>query len=297
MRGRRVGSRPAGRDRRDRTRRRDLVRRTRRDRDPRVLSGAGRMARPRGRACPRPRRRESDRHAVRRARSVDTPWHPRRRSPHDPLAMLFAFWPAGSGRTGRTLGLSLLVALYATSVTWEAPSAELARGAFLFLFVAAVLWLPRASMRRAVARRGLDRSCGRGCSSARVSCERLRPAHLVHDVERLRGRREDRLQLESHVRPTRLASGRNGGRSRGGGRAHLLEEPMSSTSSTATRGVAPSDAFGELGDGYELAGSPDELVAAHPEWMQTYTVRMTALQSRLAVTSGTRPEIEGARPG
>ena len=66
-----------------------------------------------------------------------------------------AFWPVGrSPRRRRILALVGLVALYGFSVTWEAPSAELARGLALLAIMAAYLWLPRLPARRTIAAAG-----------------------------------------------------------------------------------------------------------------------------------------------
>ena len=66
-----------------------------------------------------------------------------------------AFWPARRRpRARRIVALVGLVALYGFSVTWEAPSAELARGLALLAIMAAYLWLPRLPARRTIAAAG-----------------------------------------------------------------------------------------------------------------------------------------------
>ena len=66
-----------------------------------------------------------------------------------------AFWPARRPpRARRVVALVGLVALYGFSVTWEAPSAELARGLALLAIMAAYLWLPRLPARRTIAAAG-----------------------------------------------------------------------------------------------------------------------------------------------
>ena len=68
------------------------------------------------------------------------------------LCTALAFWPSARAQeTRRIAAMAGLVALYAFAVTWEAPSAELARGLALLVLVAAFLWLPRLPARRSAA--------------------------------------------------------------------------------------------------------------------------------------------------
>lgn len=65
-------------------------------------------------------------------------------------AAALAFWPARSRGRLRIAALIVLVGLYAVAVTWDAPSAEVARGIPLLLLIAAWIWLPVLPARSAL---------------------------------------------------------------------------------------------------------------------------------------------------
>ncbi len=208
------------------------------------------------------------------------------------LAILSAFWPAGKGRIGRAIGLGVLVLLYATSVTWEAPSAELLRGALLFAAVAAVLWLPGLKAPHA---------------SAAVATVLL--AVVVAFPLASRVDASDPIVGYSDWRvfgfEKRIAFNWN----------HTygeLDWPQKGTEVFVATTDQPlywktyvldefsssawgrdGDGFGEAGAEYDLAGASAELVADHPEWVRSFDIEFTGLQSRLAVTSGSPLQIDG----
>ena len=67
-------------------------------------------------------------------------------------AAAIAFWPSPRAVAGRRgVAMAALVALYGFAVTWEAPSAEPARGLALLTLAAAYLWLPGLPRARAFA--------------------------------------------------------------------------------------------------------------------------------------------------
>jgi protein-glutamine gamma-glutamyltransferase len=67
-------------------------------------------------------------------------------------AAAIAFWPSRRLEAARRgAAMALLVALYGFAVTWEAPSAEPARGLALLTLASAYLWLPGLPRARAIA--------------------------------------------------------------------------------------------------------------------------------------------------
>jgi transglutaminase-like putative cysteine protease len=65
------------------------------------------------------------------------------------LAAAATFWPARRRSVGRACGLVLLLTLYATTVAWRAPQAELGQGVILLCLLAAWLWAPVLTRRGA----------------------------------------------------------------------------------------------------------------------------------------------------
>ena len=208
------------------------------------------------------------------------------------LAMLAAFWPAGEGHAGRAIGLGFLLLLYGGSVTWESPSSELARGALLFVFVAAVLWLPRLRRSHAVA----------AVATALLAVAVAFPlASRVDASDPLISYTDWRI-FGAEQRITFNWSHTYGD----------LDWPQEGTEVFVATSDTPlywktyvldefdgnawsraSDGFGEVAPEYELAGASPELVEAHPGWVRSFEVEFTGLRSRLAVTSGTIPAVSG----
>lgn len=212
------------------------------------------------------------------------------------LATLAAFWPAGRSRAAMPMGLALLLLLYGTSVTWEAPNAELLRGTLLFGFVAAVLWLPRIRLPR------LGAALGAVLLAAVVALP-------------LASRVDASDPLISYTKWSVFGADErisfNWNHTYG-----PLDWPQEGTQVfTTTTGIPTyyktfvldefdgdswtraSDAFGEAGDGYDLAGASEDLIEAHPEWIRTFDVKLSGLRSRLIPTSGSNPQIDGIEVG
>lgn len=208
------------------------------------------------------------------------------------VAMLAAFWPAGEGRAGRAIGLGVLVLLYGTSVTWESPSAELARGAALFAFVAAVLWLPRLPMPRtaaAVATILLALAVAFPLAS-RVDAsdpiisytswsifgagERI-AFNWNHTYGELDWPQEDtEVFVATTDRPLYW-------------KTYVLDE---FDGGAWTRADAD---FGQVAAEYYLSGASAYAVEKHPEWLSEFDIEFTSLRSRLLVTSGAPQDIDG----
>jgi transglutaminase-like putative cysteine protease len=208
------------------------------------------------------------------------------------LAMLAAFWPAGDGRAGRAIGLGVLILLYGISVTWEAPSAELARGAALFVFVAAVLWLPRLPAPRAAA------------AVATVLLALVVAFPLASRVD----------ASDPVISYTSWsvfgAEGRiafNWNHTYG-----ALDWPQDGTEVFVATTERPlywktyvldkfegdawtraDDDFGEFAAEYYLSGASAYAVEKHPEWLTEFDIEFTSLRSKLLVTSGAPQEIDG----
>ncbi len=208
------------------------------------------------------------------------------------LAMLAAFWPGGKGRGGQVLGIGLLILLYGSSVTWEAPSSELTRGAFLFAFLATVLWLPRLRLSRAAAGAAtalLAVAVGFSLASRVDASDPL----ISYADWRIFGS-ETRINFNWNHTYGDLDWPQEGTEvfvatsdSPLYWKTYVLDEFDGNAWSRA------SDGFGEVTPEYELAGASPELVEAHPGWVRSFEVEFTGLRSRLAVTSGTIPAVSG----
>ncbi len=218
-----------------------------------------------------------------------------------PLAIAVAttasFWPVGAGRGARATGLATLLALYGTAVTWEAPSAELLRGAVLFGCVAAVLWLPRIALSRLAA----------GVATMLLALALALPLAARVDASdplieytswRVFGDEGERVSFNwNHT-------------------YGALDWPQEGTEVFVATTEVPlywktyvldefdgrawqrgSDDFGQTGAAYYLAGAPAELVRSRPEWVREFQIEMSALRSRLAVTAGSPALIEGLEIG
>jgi protein-glutamine gamma-glutamyltransferase len=208
------------------------------------------------------------------------------------VAMLAAFWPAGEGRTGRALGLGALVLLYATSVTWESPGSELARGIALFGFVSAVLWLPDLRPSRAVAAAGTALLAvavafplaGRVDASDPVisytdweifGAEKRITFNWNHTYGRIDWPQEgSEVFVASTDRPLYW-------------KTYVLDQFDGRVWTRAD------DGFGEYAVDYYLSGATVNTMANHPEWMREFEIELTGLRSQLAVTAGAPQEIEG----
>lgn len=208
------------------------------------------------------------------------------------LAMLAAFWPIGEGRLGRALGLALLILLYATSVTWESPGAELARGAALFAFIAAVLWLPHL------------RPLGVAAPAATVLLAVAIALPLASRVDasdpivsyadwRVFGAEEriafnwnhtygslDWPQQGSEVFVARTDEPLYW-------KTYVLDE---FNGNAWSRGP---DDFGEFPPEYALAGASIEDVQTHPAWVRDFEIDLSGLRSKLAVTAGSPRAVDG----
>ncbi len=208
------------------------------------------------------------------------------------LSMTAAFWPGGSGTIGRATGLGLLVALYATSVTWEAPEGELVRGALLFVAVAAVLWLPRVALPRAVT------------ATAAIVLAVVLALPLASRVDAsdpvisytdwtIFGS-EDRLTFNWNHTYGPLDWPQEGTEAF----VVTTDRPLywktyvldQFDGRSWTRGAGD---FGQFGADYDLSGASTELAAAHPEWVREFDVKLSGLRSRLAVTAGSRVAVQG----
>lgn len=211
-------------------------------------------------------------------------------------AILASFWPSRPGRAGHAIGLGLLLALYGFSVTWEAPSAELARGALLFVFVAAVLWLPAIRLGRLSA----------GAAAVALALAVALPLasrvdasdpvvsyttwSIFGDEERIGFNWNHTYgPLDWPQDGTPVFEAKTGVPTYW--KAFVLDE------FDGASWVRADDAFGESGPGYDLAGASQELVESHPEWVRRFDIELSALRSRLAVTSGTRVDVEGLELG
>jgi transglutaminase-like putative cysteine protease len=208
------------------------------------------------------------------------------------LATLAAFWPAGEGRAGRAVGLGVLILLYGISVTWEAPSAELARGAALFAFVAAVLWLPRLPLPRA---------------GAAIATTLLALAVAFPLASRVDASDPIISYTEWSVFGSEERITFNWNHTYG-----ALDWPQEGTEVFVATTDRPlywktyvldefaghgwtraNDSFGETSAEYYLAGATAEDVEAHPEWIREFQIELSGLRSRYAVTSGAPRAIEG----
>jgi transglutaminase-like putative cysteine protease len=212
------------------------------------------------------------------------------------LATLATFWPAGRSRAAMPIGLAVLLLLYGTSVTWEAPSAELLRGALLFGFVAAVLWLPQIRLPRLAA--ALAAVLVAGAVALPLASRVNASDPLISYTSWQVFGADERISFNwNHTYGP-------------------LDWPQEGTEVfTATTGIPTyfktfvldefdgdswtraSDAFGEDGDGYDLAGASDDLIQAHPEWIRTFDVQLSGLRSRLIPSSGSSPQIDGIEVG
>ncbi len=212
------------------------------------------------------------------------------------LGMLGAFWPGHAVKLARFFGLALLIALYGVSVTWEAPSQELARGALLFVVVAAVLWLPRARLPRAAA----------ALASLLVAALVALPlAARVDAADPLIGYTNwkvfgdgQRISFNWNHTYGELDWPQEGTEvfvattdRPAYWKTYVLDEFENASWSRAN------DGFGEVGLDYDLAGAPADLVEEHPEWVRRFEIELTTLRSRLAVTSGSRASVEGIEIG
>ncbi len=208
------------------------------------------------------------------------------------LAMLAAFWPAGEGRAGRAIGLGVLVFLYGTSVTWESPNSELARGAALFVFVAAVLWLPRIPLPRAAA----------ALATALLALAVAFPlASRVDASDPIVSYTDWRVFGDEE----RIAFNWN----------HTygaLDWPQEGTEVFVADTPRPlywktyvldefdgdawtraNDGFGEVAAEYYVAGAEAENLEEHPNWIREFEIELTALRSSVAVTAGAPQAIDG----
>ena len=208
------------------------------------------------------------------------------------LAMLSAFWPAGEGRAGRAIGLGVLILLYGISVTWESPSAELARGAALFVFVAAVLWLPRLPLTRAAA----------ALATAVLALAVAFPLASQVDASDPVISYTDWRVFGDEERITFNWNHTYG----------ALDWPQEGTEVFVATSDRPlywktyvldefdgdawtraGDGFGEFADEYYVAGASAENLEKHPEWIREVEIELTALRSSVAVTSGAPQQIDG----
>ena len=208
------------------------------------------------------------------------------------VAMLAAFWPAGSGRAGRAIGLGALILLYGTSVTWESPSAELARGAALFVFVAAVLWLPRLPLTRAAAALATALLALAVAFPLASQVDASDPVisytdwRVFGDEERITfnwnhtygaldwPQEGTEVFVATTERPLYW-------------KTYVLDEFDGDAWTRA------SDGFGEFADEYYVAGASAENLEKHPEWVREVEIELTALRSSVAVTSGAPQQING----
>jgi protein-glutamine gamma-glutamyltransferase len=212
------------------------------------------------------------------------------------LGMTAVFWPLGSQRARTMIGIGFLLALYGTSVTWEAPSAELARGAGLFALVAAVLWLPRVELPRlapALAAVVLALAVAFPLASRVDASDPL----VGYAGWRVFGDEEEISFNWNHTY----------------GKLDWPQEGTEVFVATTAKpaywktfvldtfdGAAWSRAiedFGETGADSDLAGASDELIGSNSEWVRQFEIRLTTLRTRLAVTSGTPLEVEGIDVG
>ena len=208
------------------------------------------------------------------------------------VAMLAAFWPAGEGRAGRAVGLGVLVLLYGGSVTWESPSAELARGVALFAFVAMVLWLPRLRLGRAAAALAtlvlavaiaLPLASRVDASDPIVSytdwrlfgSEERITFNWNHTYGALDWPQEgSEVFVATSDRPLYW-------------KTYVLDE---FDGDAWTRGA---DDFGEVAAEYYLAGASADNLQKHPEWLREFEIELTGLRTSVAVTSGSPQQISG----
>lgn len=212
-----------------------------------------------------------------------------------PIVMTVAFaaalWPATRSRAGTAIGLVLLLVLYGTSVTWEAPPDELLRGALLFGAVAAVIWLPQVAFRRALAPVG---AVAVAVAVALPLASRVEASDpVISYTDWTIFGEDDRVAYEwDHTygpidfpqegtdlftvaaeRPmywkTSVLDEFDGARWRRGG--SVIDEQRA----------------------FELAGVSDGLLERHPEWIEELDFEIDAINSGLVIGSGTPVEFEG----
>ena len=206
--------------------------------------------------------------------------------------MVAAFWPSGSGRTGRAVGLGVLVLLYATSVTWESPGSELIRGAALLAVVAAVLWFPRLPLSRAAAGAA---TLGLAIAIALPLASRVDasdPAVSYTDW-RVFGS-EERITFNWNHSYGALDWPQEGSEVFVATtdrplywKTYVLDE---FNGDAWSRGP---DEFGDLAGEYYVAGVSIEDYKSNPQWVRNFQVELSGLRSKLAVTAGAPRDIEG----
>ena len=210
-------------------------------------------------------------------------------------AAAVAFWPRGTRRElRRGIALTLLVTLYAISVTWKSPDSEILRGLGLFVAIAAFLWLGRLPASRALAAAGALLLAGLAALPAAARVDSSDPA-INYGTWRIFGdsrtasfdwdhsygpldwpqRGTELFEAEGASRPlywkTSVLDEFGGfGWSRGDGVAGFL--------------IEDSETVG-------LLGATDEMVAARPEWVEGLDVSVLGLRSPLVVTTGTLQQI------
>ena len=211
------------------------------------------------------------------------------------LAMLFAFWPAGSGRAGRAIGLD---APRRPLRDRRSPGRRRARSSpaapLLFVFVGSG---PVAAARLVAARcpgRGHARSWRSLVAlplAARVDASDPLISYTTWSV--FGDEERDQLQLEPHLRRARLAAGGNGGLRRARRMSPSTGRRTSSTSSTATPGAARAMTSASSATTTTWRARPRSWSRRIPSGSETYEVRMTALR----VTAGGDGGIAGGDRG
>ena len=179
------------------------------------------------------------------------------------FAMLFAFWPAGTRRTGRAIGLDSPRRPLRDVGDLGGPE----RGACPWRAPVPLRWRGRVASSRfdaaGLPRRGLARSGDLGRAAPRCPRGRFRSAHLVYDWRVFGDEEEISFNWNHTYGP--------------------LDWPQDGTEVFRAEAELPTywktyvldefngyawtrshEEFGKFGEEYELAGASDELVAAHP---------------------------------
>ena len=208
-----------------------------------------------------------------------------------------AFWPR-QRRPGlrRGIALTLLVALYAVSVTWESPDAEPAHGLGLLVCIAAFLWLGRLPASRAVAATAAVMVAGLAALPAAARVDSTDPA-INYAGWRIFGEAEFASfdwdhsygPLDWPQRGVELFEA-SGAQYPLYWKTSVLDE---FDGVVWRRGDGVAGVLIEDTDTIALSGASPEMVARHPNWLEEVEVSVLGLRSPLVVTTGTTTDVEG----